>query len=94
MPRNSTAAASATASPGGENLPVADFESALGELEALVGRMEEGELGLDESLGAFERGISLYRQCRSALDQAELKVRQLLDPLDPDSASPFEAEPS
>lgn len=94
MPRNRTAAASATASPDGENLPVADFESALGELEALVGRMEEGELGLDESLGAFERGISLYRQCRSALDQAELKVRQLLDPLDPDSASPFETEPS
>lgn len=93
MARTSTAA-KPDSPKAGEPLPVADFESALGELEALVGRMEEGELGLDESLGAFERGIALYRQCRSALDQAELKVRQLLDPLDPDSASPFEAEPS
>lgn len=93
MARTSTAA-KPDGPKAGEPLPVADFESALGELEALVGRMEEGELGLDESLGAFERGIALYRQCRSALDQAELKVRQLLDPLDPDSASPFEAEPS
>ncbi|MBX3727010.1 MAG: exodeoxyribonuclease VII small subunit [Xanthomonadales bacterium] len=94
MARTSPASAPASTPGLDAPLPVADFESALGELETLVGRMEEGELGLDDSLGAFERGIALYRQCRSALDQAELKVRQLLDPLDPDSATPFDADPS
>lgn len=73
-------------------LPVADFERALGELEGLVARMEDGELSLDDSLSAFERGIALYRQCQTALDRAELKVRQLLDPADPDSATPFDPE--
>lgn len=71
--------------------PVAEFEHALGELEGIVARMEEGELSLDDSLGAFERGIALYRQCQQALDQAELKVRLLLDPNDPGSATPFDA---
>ena len=42
-----------------------DFEAALGELEALVERMESGELTLDASLGAFERGIHLTRACRA-----------------------------
>lgn len=73
-------------------LAVADFERALGELEGLVARMEDGELSLDDSLSAFERGIALYRQCQQALDQADLKVRQLLDPTDPDSATPFEPD--
>jgi exodeoxyribonuclease VII small subunit len=54
--------------------------------------MEHGELSLDDSLGAFERGIALYRQCQQALDKAELKVRLLLDPGDPDSAVPFEPD--
>lgn len=74
------------------DLAVADFERALGELEGLVARMEEGELSLDDSLSAFERGIALYRQCQQALDRADLRVRQLLDPTDPDSATPFEPD--
>ena len=75
-------------------LPVADFERALGELEGLVARMEDGELSLDDSLSAFERGIALYRQCQTALDHAELKVRQLLDPADPDSGTSFDPDPA
>ncbi len=70
----------------------AAFEQSLDELEALVARMEQGELGLDESLAAFERGVALYRNCQGALDQAELRVRKLLDPEAPDSAEPFEAD--
>ena len=54
-----------------------DFEAALAELEQLVGKMESGELTLDESLKAFERGVKLTRQCQSALQQAELKVQAL-----------------
>jgi exodeoxyribonuclease VII small subunit len=39
--------------------------------------MEEGDLSLDDSLQAFERGIKLTRQCQHALSQAELKVKTL-----------------
>lgn len=56
-----------------------DFEAALGELEALVERMESGELTLDASLGAFERGIHLTRACQRALADAEQRVRMLLE---------------
>lgn len=69
--------------------PVAQFESSLDELEQLVQKMEKGEMSLDESLAAYERGVSLYRQCQGALEQAELRVRLLTDPVDPDSAQPF-----
>lgn len=72
--------------------PVANFEHALDELEMLVQRMEAGDLALEDSLSAYERGIALYRQCRGALDQAELRVRQLADPLDPESAENFEPD--
>ena len=54
-----------------------DFESALKELETLVSRMESGELSLDESLKAFERGVELTRKCQSSLEAAELRVQTL-----------------
>ena len=63
--------------------PPADFEHSLDELERLVARMEGGELSLDESLASFERGIGLYRHCQQSLEQAELRVRLLLDPIPP-----------
>jgi len=55
------------------------FEAALEELESLVTQMESGELSLDESLKAFERGIALTRHCSAALKDAELKVQALTD---------------
>ncbi|HET6472948.1 MAG TPA: exodeoxyribonuclease VII small subunit [Pseudomonadales bacterium] len=69
-----------------------DFEAALEELEALVERMETGELSLEESLRAFERGVALTRNCQRALKDAELRVRALtesggelsLEDIDPD----------
>lgn len=54
-----------------------DFEKTLTELDKLVTRMEEGQMGLEESLAAFEKGISLTRECQQALQQAELKVQML-----------------
>lgn len=71
---------------------IAQFEQSLDELEQLVLRMEQGELSLDDSLQSFERGICLYRNCQSALEQAELRVSQLLDPAAPDSAKPFDPD--
>ena len=53
------------------------FEETLEELENLVQRMESGDLGLEESLKAFERGIKLTRACQDALKDAELKVQTL-----------------
>jgi exodeoxyribonuclease VII small subunit len=59
--------------------PSYDFEAALEELEALVERMETGELTLEESLSAFERGVALTRQCQTALREAELRVKALTE---------------
>jgi exodeoxyribonuclease VII small subunit len=56
-----------------------DFEAALEELEALVERMETGDLTLEESLAAFERGVALTRQCQNALREAELRVKALTE---------------
>ncbi len=53
------------------------FEESLSELEALVENMETGELSLEDSLSAFERGIALTRSCQQALQAAEQKVEIL-----------------
>ena len=55
------------------------FEQAMAELDELVSRMEDGELSLDDSLKAFERGVMLTRKCQEALSQAELRVKTLTD---------------
>ncbi|GAA3929410.1 exodeoxyribonuclease VII small subunit [Luteimonas lutimaris] len=74
-----------------EPSPVADFEASLDALEQLVEKMEHGELSLEESLAAYERGVGLYRRCQQALEQAELRVKLLSDPDNPASAEPFGA---
>jgi len=75
-----------------EPSPVANFEHSLDELETLVEKMENGELSLEESLAAYERGVGLYRRCQQALEQAELRVRLLSDPQEPASAEPFPSD--
>jgi exodeoxyribonuclease VII small subunit len=55
-----------------------DFETAMRDLEELVERLEQGELPLEESLAAFERGVMLTRICQAALKDAEQKVEILL----------------
>jgi len=54
------------------------FEDALQKLEAIVKRLEDGNLGLEESLKAFEEGMRLSRFCSKKLDEAEKKVEILL----------------
>lgn len=56
-----------------------NFEEALLELERLVSSMEEGELSLEDSMKAFEKGIKLTRECQTALQKAEQKVQILLN---------------
>ena len=54
-----------------------DFESRLEALETLVEQLEEGDLTLDDSLKAFEKGVSLTKSCLNTLKKAELKVKKL-----------------
>ncbi len=55
-----------------------NFEESLASLENLVSAMEDGDLSLEESLQAFEKGIRLTRECQSALQNAEQKVQVLI----------------
>lgn len=75
-----------------EPAPVADFEKSLDELEALVARMEQGELSLEDSVKAFERGMHLYQNCQRALDEAELRVDLLLKGADSVTRVRFDPE--
>ena len=54
------------------------FEEAMGRLEEIVGLLERGECGLDQSLKLFEEGAKLAGQCEDLLDKAEQKVSLLL----------------
>jgi exodeoxyribonuclease VII small subunit len=54
------------------------FEDALGKLEKIVSKLEEGDIPLEESLKLFEEGIRLSRLCNHKLDEAEKKVEVLL----------------
>lgn len=50
------------------------FEKSLEELQQLVATLESGNVGLDESLKLFERGVELVRLCNARLDEAEQRV--------------------
>ncbi|OHR86415.1 exodeoxyribonuclease VII small subunit [Pseudomonas sp. HMSC75E02] len=69
-----------------------DFEQSLAELQTLVECLESGELSLEDSLGAFEQGIRLTRECQAALSQAEQKVQVLLERDGELSEAPFDSE--
>lgn len=71
---------------------IADFEKSLDELETLVTRMEQGNLTLEDSVRAFERGMALYQSCQQALDEADLRVEILLKGADPAGRSRFDPE--
>ena len=56
-----------------------NFEKSLQHLEKIVAQMESGELGLEESLEQFEKGIRLAKNCQDTLANAELRVEQLIE---------------
>ncbi len=66
------------------------FEKALEELEAIVKKMEGGDLSLDDSLKAFEEGIRLSRFCTDRLEETERKIEILLRDDDVLKTEPFE----
>jgi exodeoxyribonuclease VII small subunit len=66
-----------------------DFEQSLTELEALVARLEHGDVPLEEALKTFERGVALTRQCQTALRAAQQKVEVLLTRNGEETIEPF-----
>ena len=66
-----------------------DFEKSLGELEALVAKLEQGDVPLEEALKTFERGVALTRQCQTALRTAQQKVEILLARNGAEEVTPF-----
>jgi exodeoxyribonuclease VII small subunit len=68
------------------------FEQSLTDLETLVNKMETGDLSLDESLGAFEEGVKLTRECQKMLDEAEQKVQILTEKNGELNSIPFDSE--
>jgi exodeoxyribonuclease VII small subunit len=73
--------------------PTPSFEQSLHELESIVDALERGDLTLEASLAAFERGVALTRTCRQALDAAEQRVRILTDQRADSVPEPFETSP-
>ncbi len=66
-----------------------DFEQSLTELEALVTKLEQGDVPLEEALKTFERGVALTRQCQTALRTAQQKVEVLLTRDGEEAIEPF-----
>jgi exodeoxyribonuclease VII small subunit len=54
------------------------FEASLTRLEALVQKLEQGDLSLEESLKVFEEGVRLSKNCTQILNDAEKKVEILI----------------
>ncbi len=68
------------------------FEEALVELEGIVEKLEKGQLSLDESLGLFEKGIKLVKECNMKLKSAQMKVEKLIEENEELRTEPFEVE--
>lgn len=56
---------------------IKDFESATAELDAIVRRLEEGDLPLEKSMELYERGLQLSRFCHARIEEAERRIELL-----------------
>jgi exodeoxyribonuclease VII small subunit len=65
-----------TDAPSGSDAAL-DFEKAVEQIEQIIERIESGQIGLERSLGEYERGAALIRRCREALGKAEQRVEEL-----------------
>ena len=55
------------------------LEKNLEQLSAVIKKMEQQDVGLEESLKLYEQGIKLTRQCQKIIDDAELKIEKLME---------------
>ena len=56
-----------------------NFEASLKELESIVEKLEDENINLEDSVKSFEEGVNLVKQCQKQLQDAELKIKKLLD---------------
>jgi exodeoxyribonuclease VII small subunit len=68
------------------------YEEAIEELEAIIGRMEQGETALEDSLREYARGDALVRRCRQVLDQAQQRIETIAGQRLADGAEPVASE--
>lgn len=54
-----------------------NYEQAVGALEAIIDRIESGEIGLEDAVKAYERGSALKKRCEEILSQAEQRIEEL-----------------
>jgi exodeoxyribonuclease VII small subunit len=81
----------ASASPASPASPPT-YEAALQELEALVARVESGQLPLDDLLAGYQRGAQLLRICRDKLQAVEQQIKVLDSKADASDAKPWVQE--
>ena len=62
-----------------------NFEENMQMLEKLVKKMESGDLTLEQSLEAFEKGVKIVRKCQESLTQAEVRVNKLMQEMNLDT---------
>ena len=55
------------------------FEQAIKELAGIVGKIEQGEIALQDSLGQYERGMALIKHCREILQKAEQRIEKIAE---------------
>lgn len=79
MTETPTPAAGSVTSADADDISALAFDKALEELRAVVSRLEEGGLPLEESIALYERGAALHEHCGRLLDSAELRVQRLVD---------------
>ncbi len=60
------------------DLSALSFEQALAELEKIVAQLERGDVALEDSIRAYERGAALKAHCEAKLKDAQLKVEQIV----------------
>ena len=77
----------------GSPIPDMTFEDALRALEQVVGRLESGDVPLDESISLYERGEELRKHCQARLDAAQARIEQIVGCADgaADKTVPFPA---
>jgi len=77
MPRHRASDESTPPPPLPEEIAALGYEEALEALEAIIDRIEQGEIGLEKSLEEYRRGVQLVRRCETVLEAAEQQVREL-----------------
>lgn len=70
------------------------FEQAVQQLEQIIERIESGQVGLEQSISEYERGVALIKRCRQVLDRAEQRVEELTAQMQATPVAPNAPRPS